>query len=189
MKINYIQEEWRPIKGYEGLYEVSNFGRVKSLQRNSKGKNNSIRILKEKIIKPSKNKEGYLVVCLCNNGKLKIKRVHRLVAETFIPNPYGYKEVNHKGENPSKNYVWQLEWCDSKYNSNYGTRNIRIGRNNINGKCSKPVLQYLLNEELVNTFPSIKEVERLLGFSNAHIIECCKGKRKSAYGYIWRYLD
>ena len=114
----YIGEVWRPVRGYEGLYEVSNYGRVKSLKRNT---------AHERIMKPIKDSYGYLIVCLNKNGKQTNKKIHRLVAEAFIPNPNNLPQVNHKNEIKTDNRVENLEWCDNKYNTRYGTRGERIG--------------------------------------------------------------
>jgi hypothetical protein len=113
-------EEWRDIKGYEGLYQVSNLGRVKSLSRTiERSKYGSI-FVSEKILSTNSTK-GYLYVSLCKCGKQKRVRVHRLVAEAFIPNQDNLPEVNHKDENKENNAVSNLEWCTNKYNCNYGT--------------------------------------------------------------------
>ena len=117
-------EEFRDIPGYEGLYEVSNLGRVRSLET-------------ERILKPSKNTWGYLFVSLYKNGIKKAVRIHRLVALAFIPNPDNLPCINHKDEDKTNNTVDNLEWCDDKYNANYGTRNERIAE-----KTRKPVLQF-----------------------------------------------
>lgn len=121
--LNYLGEEWKDIKGYEGLYQVSNLGRVRSLSRYVKHR--TIYILKGKLLKQRTRGKGYLAVTLCKNSKLKHYYVHRLVAEAFIPNPNNLPQVNHKDENKSNNCVDNLEWCDDKYNTNYGTRNER----------------------------------------------------------------
>ena len=117
-----IEEIWRSIECYEGLYEVSNTGQVRSLDRYVKGKGKSYRLQKGKMLSPIKNKDGYLQVNLCCNGKYKIFLVHRLVTKTFIPNPDNLPEVNHKDEDKTNNSVDNLEWCDRSYNNNYGTR-------------------------------------------------------------------
>lgn len=162
-------EIWCPIKGYEGLYEVSDKGRVKS-----------IGYCKERILSPGKHPNGYLQVELYKNGERKMCKVHRLVAQTFIPNPDNLTQVNHKDENKENNSVQNLEWCDSKYNINYGTRNDR---------CSKPVLQFTKDGEFIQEWKSTRDVERNLGYSNCNISSCCTGKRKSAYNFIWKYKD
>ena len=161
-------EIWCPIKGYEGLYEVSDQGMVKSIGYG-----------KERILKPARN-TGYLQVNLWKNGEMKTYRVHRLVAKTFIPNPNNLQEINHKDENKENNSVLNLEWCDRKYNINYGTRNQRV---------SKPVIQYTKSGEFVKEWKSGIDVQRNLGYHQQYISECCNGRYKSAYGFIWRFKD
>lgn len=167
-------EEWRNIEGYDD-YQVSNYGRIKSLLYG-----------KERILKPVKN-GGYLRVGLTKNGERKWFRIHRIVAQTFLSNPYNLPQVNHKDENPSNNHVENLEWVSAKYNINYGTRNERVSKTMTNGKLSKTVYQYTLNGEFIAEYSSTMEVERQLGFANTHIGKCCIGQRKSAYGYKWTY--
>ena len=118
-------EEWRPIEGYEGLYEVSNLGRVRSLDMYVKVGYGNYRLHKGKVLSPTKNKNGYLKVNLYCNGKQKTIDVHRLVTEAFLPNPDNLPQVNHKDENKTNNRVENLEWCDVKYNLSYGTARIR----------------------------------------------------------------
>ena len=205
-----MEEIWKDIKGYEGLYQVSNLGRVKSLKRVVVRNNNRPLLVEEKILKPHILKKGkYLRIGLTKNGIRKMYLVHRLVSEAFIPNPNNYQQVNHKDENTSNNCVSNLEYCDVLYNNNYGTRNKRISEKhkgvlfseehkkklskaltNRSDK-SKPVLQIDKNtNEIIAEFPSAAEAGRQLGFqTNGHISECCKGKYKQAYGYIWRYKE
>lgn len=173
------KEEWRDIKGYEGLYQISSWGRVKSM--------NYLKTGKEKIRSLNNGKDGYLLINLSKNGESKRFRVHRLVAMAFIPNPDNLPEVNHKDENKLNNCVSNLEWCTAKYNQNYGTCRKRILEKVINGKCSKTVLQCDLDGNIIAEYPSGKEVKRKLGFCNSLISMCCSGKYKYAYGYIWRY--
>lgn len=179
-----MKEEWRDIKDYEGLYRISNLGRVKSLNYKGTGR--------EGILKLFKNKYGYLYVCLSKNGVHKYFRVHRLVAQAFIPNPNNLPQVNHKDENCINNCVDNLEWCTQEYNNNYGTHNEKIRRTKYkkyNGNTSKKVFQYDLKNNLINIFPSGKEVQRQLGFDQSTISACCLGKRKSYKGFIWRYKE
>ena len=114
-----IEEIWRPIEGYEGLYEVSNLGRVRSLDRFY------YRLHKGKVLSPTKDRYGYLTVTLNCNGKSKTIKIHRLVAQAFLPNPDNLPQVNHKDEVKSNNCVDNLEWCSAKYNVNFGTRQER----------------------------------------------------------------
>ena len=111
-------EEWRPVVGYEGLYEVSNTGQIRSIDKyDTKG-----RFLRGKILKLLKCRNGYLMIGLNKNGIRKGYLVHRLVADAFIERPDGLYEVNHKDEDKTNNIVENLEWCDHKYNNNYGTK-------------------------------------------------------------------
>lgn len=116
------EEIWKPVVGYEGLYEVSSYGRVRSLDRYDSRN----RFLKGRILRLNDDGKGYLRVQLSSNGKAKMYSVHRMVAVAFLPNPDNLPEVNHRDENPSNDNVDNLEWCDGKYNVNYGTRNDRI---------------------------------------------------------------
>ena len=162
-------EIWKDIEGYEGLYQVSNKGRVKSLYKGS-----------ERILKPHDNGRGYLRVHLTKENTSKNIRVHRLVALAFIPNPNNLPEINHRDENKKNNCVENLEWCDRGYNVNYGTRNERV---------SRKILQYSKSEEFIREWQSAAEVKRVLGIDRAHISACCKGKLKSSGGFVWRYKE
>lgn len=174
-------EIWKNIEGYENLYQISSEGRVKSL---GNGSSNS----KERILKSYKDKDGYLRVSLWKEGKVKKYYIHRLVAQAFIPNPNNLPQVNHKDEKPSNNRVENLEWCDNKYNCNYGTHNERVAKALKNRKgFSKPILQFNLDSEFIRRWNSTREAERDLGFNQSNITKCCKGKLKTAYGYIWMY--
>lgn len=194
-----MEEIWRDIKNYEGLYQISNYGRVKSLERID----NYNRSRKEKILKPKIDRYGYACVSLFKEEKEKTFKVHRLVAQAFLPNPHNYTEVNHKiEEDKTNNFVYvnedgtvdleksNIEWCTASYNVNYGTRNERVAVKLTNGKCSKPVLQIdKATNEIIAEFPSIREIQRKLGFSHAHISKCClkKPRYNTAYGYKWQF--
>lgn len=138
-------------------------------------------------MKPSKDGNGYLFLHFKKNGKRKMYKVHRLVAEAFIPNPNNLPEVNHKSEQKWLNTVENLEYCDSGYNSNYGSRNKRISTKLTNGKTSKPVKQMGIDGTLITIWPSIMEAQRN-GFNCSAICYCCLGKRKAHKGYLWAYL-
>lgn len=171
------KEIWKDILGYEGLYQVSNFGRVKSFKFG-----------KERILKPGTNKYGYLIVILCKNGKVKHFYVHRLVAEAFIPNTHNYPCVNHKDECKTNNNVNNLEWCTYTYNNNYGTKIERISKNRDTSKYFKPILQYTLDGVFVREWKSIAEAGRN-GFNQGHITDCCRGVRKTHKGFIFKYKE
>lgn len=186
----YYFEEWRDIADYEGLYQVSNFGRVKSLPRMVKGRGGSEYLLRERFLKQAVDKYGYLMVGLHKEGKGKMCKVHKLVAQHFIPNPHNLPCVNHRDECKTNNIWLNLEFCSYKYNANYGTRNERIGKANTNGKLSKPVLQIdKTTGEVIKEYESTKQVEREMGFNQGNISSCCTRRLRQAYGYIWRYKN
>ncbi len=175
-----MEEKWKDIKKYQGLYQVSNFGNIKSLPKKHKINNGSYYITKERLLSKTKNKQGYLVV----NILKKVELVHRLVAEAFIPNPDNLPQVNHKDENKTNNNVNNLEWCTSKYNSNYGTCIERM-RN----KKSKKVAQYDLNGNFIKEWNSLAEVERKLNIKTANLCSCCKERYKQTGGFVWKYVQ
>ena len=180
MNENEIIEEWLPIEGYEGFYEVSNLGRVKSLIDNH-GKP------REKILKQNKDKYGYLYVIFSKKRNRKKISIHRLVASAFITNPNNLETVNHKDENKENNCVSNLEWCTVAYNNTFGSRIKKITEKLTNGVRSKQVYQYDKNRTLVAIYPSVAECGRN-GFDQRHVSDCCLGKVKSHKGYIWSYI-
>ena len=190
--LNFEKEEWKDIKGFEGLYQVSNLGRVKSLKRFKKGKNDSSIPVKEKILKPGISHNGYYLVCLHKQSTQKNYYIHRLVFEAFNGQIPENMQVNHINEIKTDNRLSNLNLMTCKENINYGTRNARSAN-----KCfiilknrkdqSKPVLQFTLEGFMVKEYPSIKQVERELGFYTSNIVNCCKGKLKQAYGFKWKY--
>lgn len=155
------------IRGYEGLYAITSCGKVWSYKR-------------KKFLSQRLDRYGYLLVNLSKDGVAKTYLVHRLVAETYIPNPLGLPQVNHRSENKTENHINNLEWISVKDNVNYGTRNERAARAN-----SKPVHCV----ELDRVFPSIKAAAKELGTYEQSIIGCCKGKQKTARGYHWEYAS
>lgn len=159
-----MKEEWQDIAGYEGLYQVSNLGRVKSLNYKRTGK--------EIILVPG-NCRGYLFVTLYKNGKVKSYYLHRLVGQAFLENPDNSPEVNHIDQNKQNNCISNLEWCSSKYNNRYSNAK-KVG-------CFK-------DGKLIKKYDAIADVEKE-GFYQSNVIRCCQGKRKSAGGYHWQYLD
>ena len=180
-------EEWRDVVGYEGLYEISNFGRVKSLNYRKTGE--------EGLLSPQPTSRDYLQVGLSKNGKRKIYSIHRLVAIAFIPNPNDYPEVNHKDEDKSNNCVDNLEWCTSKYNANYGTRSKRQSENHADFSGDKhPRATKIKCVTTGEVFTTIKEASEKYNISNRNICSCCRGKLKSAGKHpvtgeklVWEY--
>lgn len=186
-------EIWKDIEGYEGLYQVSNMGRIKSLNYNNTGK--------EGIMKGYDNGHGYLQVGLFKEGNREQPLVHVLVATAFIDNVDNLPEVNHKDENKYNNCIENLEWVSHEYNLNYGTRNKRAGKK-LRGrkqteehikrraeKLSKPVIGINKISGLILEFPSTCEASRQTGINQGNICACLKGKRNSAGGCVWFYAD
>ena len=172
-----MEEIWKDIKGYEGKYQVSNYGNVKSLNYRRTGN--------EKLMKPTLQNNGYLCVNLYK--PLKLYLIHRLVADAFIQNPDNLPCVNHKDENPTNNHVDNLEWCTYEYNLNYGTRNKRASESLLNNPyTSNKVYQYTIDCRFVKEWESTMECERN-GFDHGNIAKCCKGKMKTYKGYRWSY--
>lgn len=180
-----MQEEiWKDIKGWEGLYQVSNLGRVKSLPRFRKTQSGYVS--KERILRPrvcGKDRE-YLAVSLNKDNYIKQKRIHILVAEAFIPNPNNHTEINHKDENKGNNCVENLEWCSRSYNVNYGKR-IEKQRAHL----IKKVAQYDLNGNLLNVYDSFYDAAKAVGGNSANISHVVKGDNKTHKGFIWKYKE
>ena len=175
------KEIWKDIEGYEGLYKVSNMGRVKSLNYRYTGK--------EGILKVVKLNNGYLQVQLCKDGKAKGYLVHRLVAQAFLFNPNNLPVINHKDENKQNNKVENLEWCSSSYNNSYNDKGKKIGKKlRNNPKRSKPVIGIDKVTGLILEFPSTHEASRQTGINQGNIASCLISKRKSAGGLVWQYL-
>ena len=166
-----MKEIFKDIKDYEGLYQVSNLGRVYSIRNN-------------KILKPKLNKCGYLSVNLKYKGSHVTKSIHRLVSQAFIENPYNFPQVNHKDEDKTNNCVDNLEWCTAKYNINYGTCRERTAQH-----FRKPVLMFDLNNNFIKEFNSAAEAGSYVNGNSSNIIGCCLMYEhyNSAYGYKWKY--
>lgn len=181
---NLLNEEWRDIKGYEGLYQVSNYGRVKS----SGGKSNHKEAM---ILKQILGTDGYFQLTLRTKIKQKkqSKSIHRLVAENFIPNINNFPQINHIDEKRTNNRIDNLEWCSYKYNNNYGNHRKKLSDSLVKFK-GKEIIQCDLNNNFIKKWKSLQEAKNSVNAkSNVHIWECCNYKRKTAYGYIWRYAD
>lgn len=186
-ELNDLEKEiWKDIKDYEGLYQISNYGRVKSLLKNG--------TKEEKILAYAKSEEGYHRYFLAKPGKIR-KGItgHRLVALHFIPKIEGKDFVNHKipvSKERCYDYVENLEWCTHKENVAWSISNGYWGdRKNEKSSCSIPVNQYNKNWEYIKTWPSMREVQRQLGIQVRLITQCCRGLAKTAGGYKWQKTD
>lgn len=189
------EEIWKDIKGYEGIYQVSTYGRIK----NSSGK-----VLKQTIAK------GYYYISLNKNHKASTKSVHRIVALTFLPNGYSKKkEVNHIDENKLNNKLNNLEWCTHKYNMNYGTIIERTSETRYKNKLIKygyatkkpikkrkysypkrnKIIQLTIDGLKIVDYDSISQAEKALNISHGNIHKCLKGQIKTCGGYKWEYAD
>ena len=221
------EENWKPIKDFEGYYEISSFGRVKSLNRVIETSNGINKKIKERILKSSKNSNGYLIVKLKKNNKPKIFKVHRLVAEAFIPNPEGKPYIDHINTIRTDNRVSNLRWVTQKENCNNelskknyseaqkghevseetkkkisevhkGRKHTEETKKKLKGhevseetkkKIGKGNGKLVYCIELDKIFESTCEASRELGISQSSISLVCRGKRKTAGGYHWEYVD
>lgn len=181
-----MKEEWKPY--FDGFYEVSNLGNVRSVKLWSSRYNKVIVRKSPMLLKQETTRDGYKRVVLCLFGQHYHMAVHRLVAELFVENPMNHLYVNHKDENTANNIAENLEWCTAKYNSNYGTLPQRISERCKNDpRISKAVFQYKMDGTFITAYPSAKEAQRQTGASADVIYRCCKGKAKQSGGYRWAY--
>lgn len=173
-----MQEIWKDVPNYDGLYQISNFGRVKSFNFSRKHFNQNYHFLK-----PNISNNGYEQVTLYNKSRERHKYlVHKLVAEAFLSNPHNYPCVNHKDENKLNNSVDNLEWCTYKHNNNYGTARIRARITK-----SRPVSQYTLEGIWIASYVSPSIAADIIGCDRHRITDCCNGKTSSALGYLWEW--
>ena len=186
-----MEEIWKDIEGYEGIYQVSNLGRVRSLDREVPNYNAAgyvgTKILRGKILKPCKMaNSGYMEVHLKSNGQGKHGRIHRLVAEAFIPNPDNLPEINHKDEDKTNNRADNLEWCDRQYNINYGTGKWRRKKFN-----ARPVEQLTTDGKVIARYDNASQAARAVGCDPSTINAVCRVKPhcNTAKGYRWKYLQ
>ncbi len=180
-----MTEVWKDVVGYEGYYQVSNFGNVRSCDRMVKSCKNGKRIAKGRTMKKTDTIQGYRKVVLCRDAKRKNACIHRLVAQAFIPNPKNYPQVNHKDEIKTNNCVDNLEWCDHDYNMHYGNISQKMRE-----KSRKiPVNQLDLDGNALTVWRSIRDAEIATNIDRSSIIRVCKGKQHTAGGYKWEYAQ
>lgn len=193
-----MKEEWRDIEGYEGIYQVSNFGNVKSLNYRGRGYENNL---------PLKlRRDGYLFVQLSKKGNRKNPAVHRLVAKAFIQNPNEYGFINHKDENKTNNKADNLEWCTKSYNCQYSIKRhperIEAIRKRVteeharrHGKAYTPikhkrrVIMCDMQGNTLRVFENPRTIQWELGYLACNIVACCEGKQCSSHGYKWKWED
>ena len=166
-----MDEIWKDIEDYEGIYQVSNLGRVKRTNTN-------------RILKGSKDKGGYLVVNLYKNSILSNKKIHRLVAEAFIPNTENKPQVNHIDEDKTNNMILNLNWMTAKENLNHGTHNERVSKT-----LSIPIIATNLKTGESTEFYGVRECARQLGLDPSHITKVLKCRRNHTGGYTFKYKE
>lgn len=180
-----MKEVWKDIAGYEGFYQVSNMGRVKSLDRYVPHKTFGKKFCKGHIMATHINNAGYVSVNLCKGNKYTSYDIHRLVAIAFLSNPDKLPEVNHIDENKQNNHIGNLEWVTKQQNESHGTKRKRQTQ-----KIKQKVLQYSIDGQFVKEWESPTDAElSISGKTTGAISHCAKGKTKTAYGYIWRYKE
>lgn len=168
-------EVWKPVKNFEGLYEVSNLGRVKGLNRIKPDGHRQKGMIRKSHLTP----DGYAIVRLSKDGKSYTRKVHRMVATAFLDNPDNLKEVNHIDEDKTNNNVNNLEWCNRYYNVHYGSSM---------SKYSKPVVQLTIHGKFIRAYVSMEEAHRH-GYTPSAIADVCAGKYKQHKGFKWKFLD
>ena len=178
-------ELWKPVYGYENLYEVSSEGRVRSLNRYTTFRGNK-KFVEGKVLRPQERRHGYLSVWLYTGDSRRQVSVHRLVAEAFCERKDGQTEVNHLNENKQDNRASNLEWCTKSENCSYGSRPSSISRKNTNGKRSKAVVQSTMDGEFVYLYPSMHEVTRQT-MLDYRFVQRAAAEGITAYGYRWTY--
>lgn len=177
-----MDEIWKDVPEYEGIYQASNLGNIKSLNRetimetkNQHCKFKCKKIIKEKILKPKLTKDGYYELTLRKDGKQKFIRVHRLIAMTFIPNPNNYPVINHINHNRLDNRVENLEWCTVEYNNRYSS--------------AKKIIQLDKNYKIIKIWKCMSDVHRELGIPVTNLSKCCRRHNLTARNCYWRYYD
>ena len=192
-----MKKEWKEIKGYEGKYIVSNYGEVISLPRLKQNNSKKQYVEPKELSKHISSTNGYVYVLLCGKGKCKNVRLHKLVAEAFIPNPEHKEQVNHIDGDKTNNKVENLEWCNNAENIKhayrtgltYYTKGRRDNFEKIRIDNSKRVVQMDLSGNEIKIWNSMEEAGKAIGICRSGISECCSGKHRTAGGYRWKYAE
>lgn len=184
--LKIMEEIWKDVVDYEGKYQVSNWGRMMSLNFNHTGN--------PKIMKQRMTDFGYMGLSLCKNGKINDELVHRLEAIAFIPNPENKPTVNHKDGNRTNNYLWNLEWNTYPENCTHGYRVLGrihplLGKTKSLSPNAKPVNQFTLDGIFVKRWNCTQDIQQELGFCNSGISQCCTGIYKKSHGFIWQFAE
>lgn len=185
-------ERWQDINHYKGLYQISNYGRVKSLDRIIKSKryHKDGYHRKEHIMKVSDNGRGYLFVRLSKNNSSLHGYLHKLVAQAFIPNLENKPQINHKDGNKHNNNATNLEWCTNGENGQHAwDNNLRTRRFGTDNYASRKVIQFTLDYKPIKIWNCISDVEKIYGFSHSDISKNCRYKSKTCHNYLWRYYE
>lgn len=179
-KEELVKEEWRDIDDYEGKYQISNLGRLRSFVRSTE----------PRIIAPHYDKDGYIMYYLFRDGKSHVKKAHRLVAVAFIPNNDNLPQINHKDEDKTNNRASNLEWCTLLYNNRYGTKRQRMSLYAMyKGHFLRRIRQYTKDGLFVKEHISSRMAERETNIKHQNIIETCRGGQRQSGGYLWCYAD
>lgn len=190
-----MEEIWKDIPGYEGLYQVSNLGRVKSLNTiiNCKGANGiDTHLRKGRVLKQCLDSKGYYFVGLSKNSIVKFKRIHKLMMDVFVPNVNKLPCINHKDGNKLNNTLDNLEWCTYSWNTKEAFR-LGLNKSATKGKYGKdisyckPIMQFSKDGTLIKEWASATEVKHELGYQDNNIRAVCRGVRKYAHGYVWKF--
>ena len=197
LSLNDLPDElWKPVKGFEGKYMVSNYGRVKTIGRNVNWtlRDGSIAqvYIASKMLRQQMNYKGYYRITLRRDKKDFNIAVQRIVGITFLSNPNDLPQINHKDENKENNCVSNLEWCTAKYNNNYATKNDRLSETMRKhyvprSFAARKVVQYDKKGVFISEYPSLKQAERITGIDVSGISKCCRGIYKQFRGFVWQY--
>lgn len=194
-----MEEIWKDVVGYEGLYKVSNQGRLLRCKRVASNKH----LLPQKLKVLKKKKTGYLGTSIIDyDSKSHNILIHRVVATAFIPNPNNFPQIDHIDGNRENNAASNLRWCTAKENVNFPlslanrSRSLKIAQNNpqtiskkIKSSHKKKVNQFSLSGEFIKTYESLRDIQRTLGFNITNVTACAHGRKRSAYGYIWKFVE
>ena len=182
-----MEEVWKDIPEFEGYYQVSDLGRIRSLDRVVNCKSAGKRFAKGRVLKDSKRSDGYRHIALWRGWQKKVFLIHRLVAQAFLLNPENKSQVNHKHGNKIDNRASELEWNTHKENTEHAVQSGLIP--STSSPQSLAIVQLSLDQKVLNIWPSAKEVQRRFGYDCSSIAKCAKGKSKTAYGFKWEYAN